>query len=450
MSLSTLRPPQTHGDDDHDILTPCFQHQTFFDHAFTHYMTFRQPLRFWYGHPLRRIIKGNPAYATKLSSYPITELFKFHQSLQLRLMNYFPERLYFETHPRLLQPLIRAEKMPGLVKTAFQGRDRFLSVMTAYIDLVKDGATDVQLIMVRPFPRDMLEDQDWKACIAPHCRIFYLEVQQTLFLRISTETRYAESFPTCQLRYDDSGDGVEGHALSRITYGLKKHLAAMNILEYEILSLQTRRSQGIPSYPEEQEHLASSHSCERMFISLCTTNLDGDLDENGNPWPSLVIETGPAFDNTASRSLLHYAVDWWFTQSRGLTRIVLLLFFNYLETETVVEKWVRSKQPPFRKRLAQTIIISVHDCLPHETLASTCEIEVSGERLVLGIEALLGRPKGAGEEDVVFDKGFLAGLANGFLLVWPNIGPKRYEALHPKPMPGERQVESIRMAVERQ
>ncbi|OKL63091.1 hypothetical protein UA08_02005 [Talaromyces atroroseus] len=386
----------------------------------------RRSPRYWSCHPLRRAVKGYPHYSTRLSTYSPNELRRFHHQLQLRMMDMYPERWYDEAFPEPMRPLIK-ESIPELAKYVFTNRGAFYTIMNKHINDLKDGKTNVQLILVKPIPPNLIyNDVVWDFNVAPHCRFMYLEVQKTVIIHIAKETRFMESLPRDQLKYDDTDHGVQGHALGRIKYKIKTQLARMGIIEdeYDFLCNRSRKSDGVRTFPDDPAEFKSVHSCDRMFIPRRD---DPKFDADGVVWPTMVIETGPAHANVASRKYLQFCVDWWFTQSDSVTKTVLLMYFDYANRETIVEKWVRAAEPPFHKTLAQTIVINIQP--GHDKNFAKSKVVVSGQGLTLSVESLMGRPKREGETDIVFDKTFLTGFANGYLLPWPNVGPTRKEVL---------------------
>jgi hypothetical protein len=385
-------------------------------------------------HPLRRLVKRSYD-RLHISRYPYRELALFHRQLQLRLMELFAGRVYIDAFPVAIRHILDDDQRPpGMISGTFRDSSVFFKMLIAYIASVKDDATEDRLVMVKSVPRDLLRDADWAVEIAPHCRFMYLEAQKLLFLHVNVETRYIESFAREQLHYDDTDEGVEGHALGRIDEFLAQQLSGMNspATEYEFLALKSCTTNGIYSSPYLEEDIKSTRSCDRMFVSRLSTSSTTSAeaaatDANGNPWPTLVIETGPGFYNPASRWYMHYAVDWWFSQSEGTTKIVLLLYFDHFQRETIVEKWVYDAQHlPFKKRLAQTLIVNLSS---GSKKANNQMTEIAGDTLVLELDALLGREKGEGETDVVLDKETLGVYAEGFLLHWRNLGRGRLEAL---------------------
>lgn len=384
-------------------------------------------------HPLCRLIKRNPHYdRLHISRYPYRELARFHRQLQLRLMELTPGEVYIEAFPVAVRQVLDDDQRPeGLISGTFRDSSVFFKMLTEHIASVKDDATEDRLVMVKSVPRDTLEEENWSVEIAPHCRFMYLEAQKMLFLHVNVETRYIESFSRELLHYDDANEGVEGHALGKIRDALAQQLSSMNISasEYEFLALRSCKTNGIYSSPYLEEDIKSTRSCDRMFVPrLSTINAAAAAtDAKSNPWPTLVIETGPVWYNPASRWYMHYAVDWWFSQSEGTTKIVLLLYFDHFQQETIIEKWVYDAQHlPFKKRLAQTLIVSLAS---GNKKANNQMTEVAGDTLVLELDALLGREKRKGEKDVVFDMETLGACAEGFLLHWRNLGRGRLEAL---------------------
>jgi hypothetical protein len=338
-------------------------------------------------------------------------------------MEMHPDRWYDESLPKRLRPLIN-EPMPELAKYVFTNRGAFYGTMTRHINDLKDGKTEVHVIMFKPVPRTIItNDVVWDFNIAPHCRFVYLEVQKIMIMQIAKETRFMEFLPVDQLTHDDSTFGVQGHALGRIKYALNKHLTRMGVAddEYQLLCNRSRKAEGVRPDPTDPAEFKSVHSCERMFVPR---RENPKFDAEGAVWPTMVIETGPAYANGASRTYLHFCVDWWFTQTDGVVKIVLVMYFDYAKRETIVEKWVRA-EAPLHKELAQTIIINIQ---PNRGIKNQVVVS-DGEELTLLFESLMGRPKREGEADIVFDKPLLTGFANGFLVPWPNLGPNRRDVL---------------------
>ncbi|CRG82989.1 hypothetical protein PISL3812_00337 [Talaromyces islandicus] len=366
-------------------------------------------------HPLRRRVKNNPHYNGKLqlSKYPYRELARFHHQLQLRLMVLFAGRIYLEAFPIAIRPVLDDEdtQPDGMVTGTFRSSDEFFATLTAYIAAVQDRAVEGSLVIMKSVPRGALHEAHWAVTIA---------------------TRYIESLERELLLYDDSSEGVEGHALARMRDILGQQLSNMGIAEteYEFVALGSCRTESVFSSPYLDEDIKSTRTCDRMFVPRLGTSPPPpppSTDVNGNPWPTLVIETGSAFCNPASRWYMHYAVYWWFSQSQGTTNIVLLLYFDHAREETIVEKWAYDAQHlPFKKRLAQTLIVSL--CIGVER-ARTQATEIAGDDIVLELDALLGREKGPGEADVVFDKEMLGVCTEGFLRERRNLGPARQGTL---------------------
>ncbi|KAF9893089.1 hypothetical protein FE257_012500 [Aspergillus nanangensis] len=131
----------------------------------------------------------------------------------------------------------------------------------------------------------------------------------------------------------------------------------------------------------------------------------------GNPqgWPTLVIETG------VSESLSHLQEDarWWFENSMGETRIVLVISINRTRRSIIIQKWqlappatpspltrsrinqIRTQPPP---RVQQAVN------LQQPYVAQEVDISpagISGSPLVLDFHAVLDRPPRGNEADIV-------------------------------------------------
>lgn len=338
----------------------------------------------------------------------------------VRTMEQNPEDWPIWTFPLPLRPLLDSAALE-VIRVVFKDKGQLYLMMKKLIDDAKNGATRVHIIIFKSVPLDVIKnDTMWNYNIAPHCRFFYLEAQKTLIMKIATETRMTEFFPMTELKFDDSDMGVQGHALGRFKYGLKKQLTNMGITNdrWEFACSKTRHSRGLVLDKKDTVQIKSIHSADRIFVPgiIRPTKFDADR----QPWPTMVIETGSDCANIASRFYLEYGADWWFTQSEGFTKIVIIMMFDYTHHATVIEKWVCAPEPPYTKKLVQTITV-----FPQPKDKGKPTVIVKGEDLVLDFGSLMGRPKREGESDIVFDTDFMKGFGNGFLLTWRNLGAKR-------------------------
>lgn len=126
--------------------------------------------------------------------------------------------------------------------------------------------------------------------------------------------------------------------------------------EWIIVREKSRKSGGVVRLDGDPAEHKSIHSCERMFVPW-GKDAALKLDVDHQPWPTLAVETGPPYENYASRLYLQYCADWWFTQSQGATKIVIIMYFDYIRGVNIVEKWVSESVAPFNKTLEQTIKI---------------------------------------------------------------------------------------------
>ncbi|EED14027.1 hypothetical protein TSTA_102580 [Talaromyces stipitatus ATCC 10500] len=348
------------------------------------------------------------------------ELGNLQYQLKLRTMELHPDQWPAEAFPAALRSLINSNASE-LSKVVFINKGHLYLLMKTMTEDVKDERSNVQLVMLKPVPSAVFQnDIVWDWNIAPHCRFTHLEAQQTLILHIAKETRYMESLPASEMIYDDTDMGVQGHALGRFKYGLNKNLVAMGISgeEWEFVYNQSRYSRGAIILDGNPAAHESTHSCDRMFIPRSNCSLQ--VDANQKPWPTLVVETGPAYSNTASRLYLQYCADWWFTQSQGATKYVVIMYFNYARVETIAELWVSESVPPYTKSLVQTVVVNLQ-----KDNKGKIHIIVTGEPMKFDFETLMARKKREGEKDIVFDKGLMNGWGNAFQCPWPNLGPKR-------------------------
>ncbi|RAO73130.1 uncharacterized protein BHQ10_009142 [Talaromyces amestolkiae] len=338
----------------------------------------------------------------------------------VRAMESPPEDWVGWTFPLPLRPLLDSPALE-VIRVVFKDKGQLYLMMKKFIDDAKNGATRVHIIIFKSVPLDVVkDDMVWDYNIAPHCRFFYLEAQATLIMKIATETRMTEFFPMTKLKFDDTNMGVQGHALGRFKYGLKKQLSTMGIVDnrWEFACSKTRHSHGVIFDNNDTVQIKSIHSADRIFIPDINRHTKFDADHQS--WPTMVIETGSDCANIASRFYLEYSADWWFTQSEGFTKIVIVIMFDYAHHATVIEKWVCASEAPYTKKLVQTITV-----FPKPNDKGKPSVIVQGEDLILEIESLMARPKREGESDIVFDKEFMKGFGNGFLLPWRNLGAKR-------------------------
>lgn len=128
-------------------------------------------------------------------------------------------------------------------------------------------------------------------------------------------------------------------------------------------------------------------------------------------WPTFVVEAG------VSESLprLREDASWWFANSAGMVRIVLLLAIRKRTKTIVIERWQLA--PPGTPRLNSTIISNLRQqsTLPPQALQSVVtqqpfamqELTVtptstSGSPLVIPLMGIMDRAPMPGEGDVVF------------------------------------------------
>lgn len=362
-----------------------------------------------------------PDSKTKLGDiYTDKDLRDMHHQLQIRSMELHPEDWLPQAFPAAIRPLLEGGA-PEVVRVVYKEKGQLYLMMQKLINEAKDGASQLHMAILKPVPLDVIQnDIVWDYNIAPHCRFTYLDVQQTLILHVATETRMMEHLPKSELIFDDTDMGVQGHALGRFKYGLKKQLSAMGIIDnrWEFACCKSRQSHGLIADSNDPVANKAIHSVDRMFIPGIIRH--PKYDANSQPWPTMVIECATDYTNVASRCYLQYCADWWFTQSEGFTKFVLLMYFDYNRYETIVEKWICAPEAPHNKTLAQTIKINLQ---PNEKGKAT--VVVHGEDLILDFEALMARPKREGESDIVFDEGLMNGFGNGYLVPWPNLGNER-------------------------
>ena len=126
-------------------------------------------------------------------------------------------------------------------------------------------------------------------------------------------------------------------------------------------------------------------------------------------WPTLVIETG------VSESLPKLREDalWWFQNSNGDVRIVLLLSINKNQRTALLEKWqlapTNTPQPMTRitpNRLRQQVpppmpplVRQIQQPFAHQEIQLT-QTTMTGGPLVLPFEALFCRPPQGTEVDI--------------------------------------------------
>ncbi|KUL81585.1 hypothetical protein ZTR_09871 [Talaromyces verruculosus] len=325
-----------------------------------------------------------------------------------------------QAFPKALRPFFHGPALE-VMRCVYKDKVQLYLMMKKFINEAKDGASRVHMIIFKPVPLNVIQnDMLWDYNIAPHCRFTYLEAQQTLFLNIATETRMIEHFPKTELNFDDTDMGVQGHALGRFKYGLKKQLSAMGIVDnrWEFACARSRHSLGLIHDKKDNVPYKAIHTADRMFIPGIIRH--PKYDANNQPWPTMAIECCDSCTNLASRLYLECSVDWWFSQSEGFTKVVILMMFDYDRRGTVIEKWVCTPKAPYTKRLAQTILI---DVTRGENGKPT--VTIDGDDLVLDFESLMACPKREGETDIVFDKALMNGFGNGHLMTWPNLGKGR-------------------------
>ncbi|OJJ41701.1 hypothetical protein ASPWEDRAFT_179408 [Aspergillus wentii DTO 134E9] len=130
-------------------------------------------------------------------------------------------------------------------------------------------------------------------------------------------------------------------------------------------------------------------------------------------WPTLVIETG------VSESLRRLREDacWWFHNSLGDVRIVLIVCINRRTRKILVEKWqlapAGTPNPMTRNMRIQLSNPNQQPPLGQQPVASqqpyaAQEIEINsatvqGAPLILNFEAVLDRPRQGNESDLVFN-----------------------------------------------
>lgn len=342
-----------------------------------------------------------------------------NRGVELR-MKQNPEDWLPQAFPKALRPFFHGPALE-VARCVYQDKAQLYMMMKKFINEAKDGATRLHMIIFKHVPLNVIQnDMVWDYNIAPHCRFTYLEAQQTLFMNIATETRMIEHFPKTELNFDDTDMGVQGHALGRFKYGLKKQLSAMGIVDnrWEFACSKSRHSLGLIHDKKDNAPNKAIHSADRMFIPGIIRHPKYDADDQ--PWPTMVIETCNSCTNLAARLYLECCADWWFAQSEGFTKVVILMMFDYDRRGTIVEKWVCAPKAPYTKKLAQTILI---DVTRGENGKPT--IAVKGEDLVLDFESLMARLKREGESDIIFDKALMNGVGNAFLMTWPNLGKGR-------------------------
>lgn len=129
-------------------------------------------------------------------------------------------------------------------------------------------------------------------------------------------------------------------------------------------------------------------------------------------WPTLVIETGV----TESLHRLREDAYWWFHNSLGRVRIVLVVCISRRQSKIIIEKWhlapPGTPNPLTRSMLDQLVLIQ-RPPLVQQPVASqqpypAQEIEISpvsiqGDPLTLNFEAVFDRGRQQNESDIVLN-----------------------------------------------
>jgi len=133
-------------------------------------------------------------------------------------------------------------------------------------------------------------------------------------------------------------------------------------------------------------------------------------------WPTLVIETGV----TESLPKLEEDVQWWFQNSNGDVRIVLVLSINKSQRTALLQKWqlapvntpqpmtravlnrLRRQVPPPMPPLLQQMPRSQQPYI-HQEIQMT-QTTMTGGSLVLPFEALFCRPPQGTETDITLNQ----------------------------------------------
>ncbi|KAL1963361.1 hypothetical protein VTN77DRAFT_8482 [Rasamsonia byssochlamydoides] len=86
---------------------------------------------------------------------------------------------------------------------------------------------------------------------------------------------------------------------------------------------------------DEDGRPTSARQCQGMFIPPRQPSQQTP----DNEWPSFVVEVATAAP--ATEQYLHFGVNWWFRESKGIVKAVLLLFVDRQEPRSLtIEKWV--------------------------------------------------------------------------------------------------------------
>lgn len=122
-------------------------------------------------------------------------------------------------------------------------------------------------------------------------------------------------------------------------------------------------------------------------------------------WPTLVIETGV----TESLQRLRDDAYWWFNNSLGDVRIVLLFCISRRQRKIIVEKWHLAPPDtpnPMTRSMINQLVISQRPPLEQPYLAQEIVIDpvsVHNAPLVLNFEAIFDRGRQQNESDIVFN-----------------------------------------------
>jgi len=177
--------------------------------------------------------------------------------------------------------------------------------------------------------------------IAASCKSMYFDGHELLIMKLTQDIH----LDTRQIvvDFDDiNGKGLEAFVLWKLEDAIELYRTEMDLPNNSQWFKRGQYCKTSGTY-DGKDSCPSRRQCELMIMpSHEPRDPDGNNDDDGfqpEDWPCVVFETGPSMDNVACRQYLHFGVDWWFSQSRGMVKTVFLLFFNREKREIVIEKW---------------------------------------------------------------------------------------------------------------
>jgi hypothetical protein len=236
----------------------------------------------------------------------------------------------------------------GMMIVPFTNVTDIKEIVRQQIRKVQNDESDDRLIFVTKFPfgpfmSDFSNFETYQRGVAASCKSMYFDGHELLIMKITQDVTMDTNNVTLSPE-QLNGDGVEAYVLKKLEKEIELFRDETGLPKHSHWFRYGQSCHTSGEYGEEGR-VPSRRQCELMLMP--SHNLKDIRDSNDfqhEDWPCVVFETGPARSNDACREYLWFAADWWFQQSRGMVKVVFLLFFDRKNRRLDIEKVVYSKE----------------------------------------------------------------------------------------------------------